>query len=156
MPRLLPALAAVVLLAACTGPTSTAPQETAPPGPSYAPDVPLPETLRSNAATVYEAGLGAAWESSDRGSFVVVIYGSSSCAPSPVSLTTTDPRTLALGFMASTDEICSADMAANTFRFEAPAAVARDGEVDLVITITITRSEGDQSTTVPILPASSG
>ena len=154
MPRLLPALAAVALLAACTGPTGTAPQETTPPGPSYAPDIPLPEALRSNAATVYEAGLGAAWESSDRGSFVVVIYGSSSCAPSPVSLTTTDSRTLALGFMASTDEICSADMAANTFRFDAPAAVARDGDVDLVITIT--RSEGDQSTTVPMLPAASG
>ena len=152
MPRLLPALAAVALLAACTGPTGTAPQETTPPGPSYAPDIPLPEALRSNAATVYEAGLGAAWESSDRGSFVAVIYGSSSCAPSPVSLTTTDSRTLALGFMASTDEICSADMAANTFRFDAPAAVARDGEVDLVITIT--RSEGDQSTTVTMLPAS--
>ena len=154
MPRLLPALAAVALLAACTGPTSTAPQETAPPRTSYAPGVPLPEALRSNAETVSEAGLGAAWETPDRGSFVVVVYGSSSCAPSPVTLTTTDSSTLALGFAASTDEICSADMAANTFRFEAPAAVARDGEVDLVITITITRSEGDQSTTVTMLPAS--
>lgn len=138
MTRLVPLLAAALVLTACTGPQSITVET----------GVRVPEVLQSD-GVIGESGPGAAWVGGGRDALVVVLYGSSSCAPGPVDLTVDGPHQLAVEFAASTDEICSADMAANTFRFDTPEAVAGVGDVDLVITVT--RAEGDTVTTVPIL-----
>ena len=93
-----------------------------------------------------ESGPGAAWEG-DRDTFVVVLYGSSSCAPIPTALTVDDEHSLALRFAESPGDVCSADMAANTFRFDTPDGLAADGEVELAMTF-----EHDGDTTVETVP----
>jgi len=138
MTRLLLPLAAVALLAGCSGPPSIA-DETG---------VDLPDALQSG-GILGDSGPGAAWEGDGRDSFVVVVYGSSSCAPIPTGLTVDDPALLALDFAQNPREACTADMAANTFRFDTPEGVAPDGEIELAMTF---EYDGEKTTTtVPIL-----
>ncbi|WP_411700911.1 hypothetical protein [Conyzicola sp.] len=137
MTRLLPSLAAVALLAACAGPQSIA-HETG---------VDLPEALQSDPQAVFDAGMGAAWDD-DRGSLVVVVYGSSSCAPVPTDLTVADPRTLALTFAQSPNNPCTADLAPTTYRFGTPSGV---GDGDVVLTVTFDGDGETSESTVPIL-----
>jgi len=137
MTRLLLPLAAVALLAGCSGPPSIA-DETG---------VDVPDALASD-QVIGESGPGAAWHDG-RTSFVVVVYGSSSCAPIPTTLTVEGPSLLVLDFAQNPSEACTADMAANTFRFDTPENVASDGEVELAMTF---EYNGETSTsTVPIV-----
>jgi hypothetical protein len=138
MTRLLPALAAVALLAACTGPQSI-PVETG---------VDIPDTIPRE-GLIGESGPQAGWHSDDRKSFVVVLYGSSSCAPIPTELTLTDSRSIALDFAQSPNEACTADMAANTYRFDTPEGAARTGDVTLTMTFEYNGETTDEK--VPIL-----
>ena len=138
MIRLLPAIVAAALLTACTGPQSITVEK----------GVELPDVLQSDGVNG-ESDPGAAWKGADRSSLVVVVYGSSSCAPGVVDLTVQSPRSLAVEFAQSTDEICSADMAANTYRFDTPEGLATDGDVQLEMTF---EYDGKKSTsTVTIL-----
>ena len=138
MPRLLPALAAVAQLAACTGPQSITAES----------GVRVPEVLQSD-GVISESGPGAAWVGGGRDEFVVVLYGSSSCAPIPVDLVADGPRELAVEFAHNSTEVCSADMAANTFQFDTPTGIDGDGDVDLEITF---RYDDETSVvTVPVL-----
>ena len=68
-----------------------------------------------------DSGPGAAWVHS-RESLVVVFYGSSSCAPIPVDLTVDAPDSIAAEFAQNASEVCTSDLAANTFRFDTPVA----------------------------------
>ena len=135
MSRLAPGLAAVALLAGCSAPPSIAVED----------DVDLPDALVSD-GVIGESGPGAAWEG-DRDTFVVVVYGSSSCAPIPTALSVDDEHSLALRFAESPGDVCSADMAANTFRFDTPDGLAAGGEVELAMTF-----EHDGDTTVETVP----
>jgi hypothetical protein len=137
MSRLLPAVVAVALLTACSGPLSIAAET----------GVDLPDALQSESA-IDDNGPGAAWID-DRASLVVVLYGSSSCAPIPIGLAATDETSLVLDLVQSPNEACTADMAANTYRFDAPDGVAADGDVELLIT-SVYNGETTE-TTVPIL-----
>jgi len=124
MTRLLPALVVVGLLAACTAPRSITVEW----------GVDLPASLRSD-GVIGESGPGAAWKGEDRQSLVVVLYGSSSCAPTPVDLTVDGPGLLAVEFAQNLADACTSDLAANTYRFETPEGVDADGDVDLEITV---------------------
>ena len=137
MSRLAPALVAVALLAACTGPQSIPVER----------GVDVPAELQPD-GFLGDSGPRSAWDGG-RDAFVVVVYGSSSCAPIPTELTLDDERTLALRFAENPGEVCTADMAANTYRFDTPEGVAPDGEVELAMTF---EDDGDQSVeTVPIV-----
>ncbi|GAB3607245.1 hypothetical protein GCM10027413_26540 [Conyzicola nivalis] len=137
MTRLLPALAAVALLAACSGPQSIAVET----------GVDVPDALRPSADD-FDTGPAAAWERDDRDSFVVVVYGSSSCAPIPTAVTVTDPASLAIDFAENPREVCTADMAPTTFRFDTPDGVAADGEVELTMTFEYDGKTTDQKVTI--------
>jgi len=136
MTRLPLVLVAALLLTACTGPQSITVES----------GVRVPEALQSD-GVIGESGPGAAWVGGGRDEFVVVLYGSSSCAPIPVDLVADGPRELAVEFAHNSAEVCSADMAANTFAFDTPTGIDAEGDVDLEITFRY-----DDETSVVMVP----
>ena len=146
MMRLFTSLAAVVLLAACASPLGDGPRSIA-----LETGVDLPDALQPDSGSDPEFTPGAAWSDDTRDSFVVVVYGSSTCAPIPTALSASDDQTLALAFVyaQNPDAPCTADMAENTYLLATPDGVDADGE----ITLEMTFQQGDDTsdTTVTIL-----
>ena len=146
MSRLLPSLVAVALLAACAAPQNDGPESIA-----EKTGVELPSALQPGDGAEPDFAPGAAWSDDTRESFVVVVYGSSTCAPTATELATVDEKTLSLAFVYSQgpDAPCTADLAPNTYLLRTPDGVAASGEVSLEMTFL----QGDETSdsTVPIL-----
>jgi len=137
MTRLLLPLAAIALLTAC-GPQSIEVEL----------GVDVPPALRSD-TLLGESGPGAAWTGNDREAFVVVLYGSSSCAPIPTELAAVGAASVALGFAQNPSEFCTSDLAANTYRFVTPEGVAAEGAVELVMEFET--DDGPTTSRIPII-----
>ena len=73
---------------------------------------------------------GVAWLMGKQ-SFAVVTFGSSSCPPIPVELTATPPSSIALRFVPSQNQPCTADMGATTHQFHLPEGIDPDAPIDV-------------------------
>ena len=90
-------------------------------------------------------GISALWV--DGGERIAILtHGSSSCAPYPTAVTVVG-ESVEITTALNGGDVCSADMAANTFEVETPAGVDAGSELELVLVGKDSRSE----LTVPAL-----
>jgi hypothetical protein len=71
---------------------------------------------------------------SGRREFAIVTFGSSSCAPVPTAITSTDATHIAITFVKSPNTPCTADFAPTTHKFDLPKGLDADGEVAVDVT----------------------
>lgn len=129
-------LAASCLLAGCAAETPTKPTETAPPASvseTVAPGVPDGWEDRIDQNRLGEQIL-TGWIEEGK-TFAVVTWGSSSCVPIADSIEATADNSLLVSFVASPNEVCTADMAPTTHTFALPSgATKRPIELTVVLT----------------------
>lgn len=69
----------------------------------------------------------------DRAHFTVVTVGSGSCPPVPTSITSPDTSTIALVFVKSPNNPCSADVGPTTHEFSTPAGIDSASPVTVTV-----------------------
>ncbi len=115
-------VAATIVLSGCSAPVSVAVDTSAGGPPGF-----------DGSGGLLNGEPSAIWISGRR-QFAIVTFGSSSCAPVPISISASDETHVAITFVRSPNSPCTADMAPTTHQFAVPQGVDAAAEVTVKVT----------------------